>query len=352
VRILLVRSVSTGGVGVHVAALADELRRGGHRVAVLEAVGRRAVPAIRRAAKNADVVHAHGLRAGAAACLAVDSLVRLGPASRKRVVVTLHNPPPPTRLGGLVERVIARRADVVLGASEDLVDRARRLKARDARFAPVTAALGRPTKSREQAREEFDLEPGAASDPQSDTKPDPKPDPKLVLAVGRLAAQKDYATLLDAARRSIRSGSHSDGASEHPLTFAIAGDGPLRAELQARIDADRLPVRLLGHRADIPGLLAAADVFVICSSWEARPLALQEAMRAGLPCVATAVGGIPGLVGTAAALIRPGDSSGLLRAIVDRLAAPAEHAEAARRQAATWPGRAEETAAALAAYRR
>ena len=84
-RILLVRPESTGGIGVHVDSLTGALREAGHEVRTLVAAGTGAIPAIRHAARQAraDVVHAHGLRAGAAACL----------ATRKRTVVTLHNAP-------------------------------------------------------------------------------------------------------------------------------------------------------------------------------------------------------------------------------------------------------------------
>jgi glycosyltransferase involved in cell wall biosynthesis len=329
-RVLLVRSRSTGGIGVHVAALAAGLRASGRRVRVVEAAGRRSIWTIRTAAKGADVVHAHGLRAGAAACVAVATLA--GPHRRPRVVVTLHNPAPPGAPGELLERLVARRADVVLAASADLVERARRHGARDARFAPVAATLGTATKSREASRRDLGL----------------TADDRLVLTVGRLAPQKDHATLLEAAALVVRTDQWP-----HRVTFAIAGDGPLRQTLQGRIDADHLPVRLLGHRTDVADLLRAADLFVLCSTWEARPLALQEAMRAGLPCVATAVGGIAGLVGDAAVLVKPGDPEALAEAIVGQLGVRAPGS--ARKQqdrVAAWPGPAEELAAALAAYAR
>jgi glycosyltransferase involved in cell wall biosynthesis len=66
-------------------------------------------------------------------------------------------------------------------------------------------------------------------------------------------------------------------------------------------------VALLGHRPDVADLLTAADVFVLSSTWEARALVVQEALRAGVPVVATAVGGTPELVGDAAILVPPGD---------------------------------------------
>ena len=97
----------------------------------------------------------------------------------------------------------------------------------------------------------------------------------------------------------------------------VAGDGPLRAPLQARIDAERLPVRLLGHRDDVPDLLAAADVVVSSAVWEGQPVGIQEALHAGAAVVATDVGGTAAVVGDAALLVPPADPVSLSRAIRD-----------------------------------
>lgn len=133
------------------------------------------------------------------------------------------------------------------------------------RFRPDAAA-------REEARAELGL---AAED-------------FLWLAVGRLEPQKDYPNLLQAlARLAARE------ASPGRWQVAVAGQGPLAAELAA--ESARLGLggrlRFLGLRRDVPRLLAAADAFVLPSAWEGTPLALLEALAAGLPAVATAVGG-------------------------------------------------------------
>jgi glycosyltransferase involved in cell wall biosynthesis len=99
-------------------------------------------------------------------------------------------------------------------------------------------------------------------------------------------------------------------------------------------------VTLLGHRDDVADLLAAADLAVVSSVWEARQLFAQEAMRAGVPLVATAVGGIPELLGDAAVLVPAGEVDALDRAVRELLADPAarvRYARAAHAQAATWP---------------
>ncbi|MGH3241300.1 MAG: glycosyltransferase family 4 protein, partial [Spirillospora sp.] len=155
--------------------------------------------------------------------------------------------------------------------------------------------------------------------------------------------------LLDAARAWA-------GRTPPPLV-AIVGDGPLEGELRARIDAEDLPVRLLGRRADVAGLLAASDVAVVPSVWEGQPLVVQEILRAGRPLVATRVGGIPGMVGAderppgdgllhgpeseAALLVPPGDADALERAVsrvLDDPALAARLASAAAHRSALLPG--------------
>ncbi|WP_330932464.1 glycosyltransferase family 4 protein [Spiractinospora alimapuensis] len=125
----------------------------------------------------------------------------------------------------------------------------------------------------------------------------------MILTVARLAPQKGLDTLLDASRRWARRTSVP--------RVAVAGEGPLRAELQERVDAERLPVRLVGHRDDIADLMAAADVFVLPSLWEGPSLVMMEAMRAALPAVATRVGGIPERYANASLLVPPRDAGAL-----------------------------------------
>ncbi len=100
-------------------------------------------------------------------------------------------------------------------------------------------------------------------------------------------------------------------------------------------------VRFLGPRRDVPALLGAADVVAVPSTWEGQPLLVQEALRAGLPLVATRVGGIPGLTGEdGAVLVPPGDPAALAAAItriLDDPQAAARLSEAARARAALLP---------------
>jgi glycosyltransferase involved in cell wall biosynthesis len=292
----------------------------------------RAVLRLRRAIAGTDLMHAHGLRAGLVAAAA-----RWLPGPRPGLVLTLHNAVPDRggvlrRVLSTVERATVRGADLVLAASGDLADNARRQGARDVRVAPVSApVLPSPARSRAEVRSELGL---------ADGRP-------LVVAVGRLHPQKAYDVLLDAVA------SWDPDRDPVPLV-AVAGDGPLHDELAGRIHAGNLPVVLLGRRTDVADLLAAADLCVLPSRWEARSLTAQEALRSGTPLVATRTGGLPELLGDAAELVPVGDSAALADAVARVLgddAHAARLAEAGRRQAATWPDEAATAARLVAVYR-
>ncbi|PGH45419.1 Glycosyltransferase involved in cell wall bisynthesis [Micromonospora sediminicola] len=352
--VALVLASSTGGVGQHVRSVARGLTEAGAAVLVCGPAATqdqfdftgagarftpveipasptpgdaRAVTALRRALTQTpvDVVHAHGLRAGLVAALA-------RPAAP--LVVTWHNAVLAGGLRGtvsrLVERVVARSVRVALGASADLVERAAALGATDARLAPVAApALPAPRRRRAAVRAEF----GVTGD---------RP---LILSVGRLHPQKRYDVLIDAAAR---------WRTRTPApAVVIAGSGPAYLPLAARISAARAPVTLLGHRTDVADLLAGADLAVVTSDWEARQLFAQEALRAGVPLVATAVGGLPELVGDAAVLVPPGDVDAVDAAVRELLDDAPRRAELSRRgaaRAATWPTEADTVAALAALY--
>ena len=151
-----------------------------------------------------------------------------------------------------------------------------------------------------------------------------------MLAVGRLATQKGFGTLIQAAGQWQR-------RPAVPLVI-IAGDGPLDAELRHQAGAAGVAVRFLGPRRDVPALLGAADVVVVPSTWEGQPLIVQEALRAGRPLVATRVGGIADLTGDdGAVLVPPGDPVALATAVTRILDDPAGGGQAGRGGAG--PGR-------------
>jgi glycosyltransferase involved in cell wall biosynthesis len=104
----------------------------------------------------------------------------------------------------------------------------------------------------------------------------------------------------------------------------------------------------------VPALLASAAVFVLPSVWEGQPLILQEALRAGVPVVATRAGGTPDLTGEdAAVLVPPGDTARLaeaVRAVLTDEVLAARLRRAAASRAATLPSEQDAVDAALAEY--
>ncbi|MDR1293555.1 MAG: glycosyltransferase family 4 protein, partial [Bifidobacteriaceae bacterium] len=295
-RIVHLCGPSDGGIRAHVRTLAGAQRTAGHRVGLVDWPAHRRVA---RASLAADVVHAHGLKAGALAVLAT----RAVPASgRPAVVVTLHNlPVGPRRVraaGALLARVVAR-AHAVLAVSDDIVAWATHHGARHARWTPVPApALDLPHHSRDEVRASLGVPPDCA----------------LVLTVGRLAPQKGLDLAIDTAV-------YLRTACARGLTWVIAGEGPQRAHIAERIDREAVPLRLLGRRDDLPDLYHAADLVVSTAVWEGQPLALQEALASGVPVVATDAGGTRGVVGAAGLLVAR-DPRAVAGAIVRVLESP------------------------------
>jgi glycosyltransferase involved in cell wall biosynthesis len=310
---------------------------------------------------SADVVHAHGLRAGALSLLAL-ALVR--GARRPWTAVTVHNAPPagggpPALVYKLLERLVARRADLVLCVSPDLEDRMRAAGARRVGRAVIAAPEAPPGQpaaalSAAEPAEPADAFAGrpatSAGTPGGGILPLGLPrggqeGRPVVLGAGRLAPQKGFGVLLEAVA-SVR-------ALDPAPLLVIAGDGPLGGELTARAAALGVDAVFAGHRDDVAALLAVAAVFVLPSLWEGQPLVLQEALRAGTPVVATRTGGIPELAGDAALLVPPGDAPALAAAVssvlADPLLATALRVAAAAR-AAVLPSPAEAVDAALTAY--
>ncbi|OGS23636.1 MAG: hypothetical protein A2314_07750 [Elusimicrobia bacterium RIFOXYB2_FULL_50_12] len=141
---------------------------------------------------------------------------------------------------------------------------------------------------------------------------------KLVLAVGRLAPEKGYSYLIEAAARVV---------ARHPgAVFAILGDGTQKDVLEAQIKKAGLEnnFRLPGQSDEVNFFLAAADVFVMPSINEGMPMALLEAMAAGKPIVASRVGEIPAILddGVSGWLVPPADSHVLSEKIISFLETP------------------------------
>jgi len=149
---------------------------------------------------------------------------------------------------------------------------------------------------------------------------------RIVGNVARLAEQKGHRDLIAAAPAVLE---------RHPdARFVVAGDGELRAELEAlaRPLGDRF--EFLGARDDVPGLLASFEVFAYPSRFEGLCLAVIEAQAAGVPVAATPVGGIPENVvdGVTGLLVPPRDPAALAAAINRLLEDSGGFAEAARKR--------------------
>ena len=118
--------------------------------------------------------------------------------------------------------------------------------------------------------------------------------------------------------------------------------------------APDVSVVLRRRRTDVVDLLAAADLVVLPSRWEARSLTAQEALRTGTPLVASRAGGLPELLGDAAELVPPGDAAALAQAVTALLTDPsraAALAAAGRERAAGWPDEAATARQLVAVYR-
>ena len=149
-------------------------------------------------------------------------------------------------------------------------------------------------------------------------------DDVVVGTVANLRAQKDYPTLLAAARLLVDRGV--------AFRLVAVGQGPLEREITSRRDELGLGdhVVLAGFRPDAVEVMAACDVFVLASAWEGLPVAVMEAAALGLPIVATAVGGVAEQFGpTDALLVPPRDPVALAGALESVLADPCRRAELA-----------------------
>ncbi|MCX6615979.1 MAG: glycosyltransferase [Acidobacteria bacterium] len=149
----------------------------------------------------------------------------------------------------------------------------------------------------------------------------------VVLAVGRLSREKGHVDLIEAAARLRRH--HPD----LPLRVVLVGEGPERAVIQARVAAQGLDgaVVLCGHQADVAPFYALATVVALPSHSEGSPNVLLEAMAAGIPVVATAVGGVPEIATdqVTALLVSRGNHQAMAEALARLLREP----ELARRLA-------------------
>jgi glycosyltransferase involved in cell wall biosynthesis len=283
----------------------DELRRDGVAFLGLE---RRSTADVRSwhplfsllREKPVDVLHAHKFGSNVWAAV-------LGRMARTPVVVAhehtwSYQGQPLRRL--LDRYLIASSVDAFVAVSRE--DRRRMIEIEGIRPSKVRfIPNGIPTTYRRGDRDvRMELGIGAA-------------DP-VIGAVSRLRAQKAYDVLVRGA------------ASLRPrfpgLRVLVVGEGEERPKLEALIEELGLgaTVTLLGHRTDVPDLLAAFDVAVSSSDFEGTPLSILEYMEAGKPVVATRMGGVPDLIehGVHGLLVEPRDPEALAASIAQLLEDP------------------------------
>jgi len=254
-----------------------------------------------------QVLHVHNVRAAALARLALT-----GTRHRAVLVPTLHGIAPGDYVGA--SRVLRRAARRVIACAPSV---GRSLQAAGfpaERIDVITngAAL-RPAGLARQAELQAALGLGGAP---------------LVVGIGRLVEQKNWPVFIATAGRLDRA-----------AAFAVAGDGPLRQELEqeARRFGDR--VRFLGMIDDIAALVGLAACVVSTSAWEGLPLTLLEALSLGVPVVAPAIDGITDVVPPSAALlVAPGDPAAVSQAISRVLDDASVAADLRRHALAAAPG--------------
>jgi glycosyltransferase involved in cell wall biosynthesis len=258
-----------------------------------------------------DIVHTHMAKAGLLGRLAA----RAG-GSHPRIVHTYHGHvlegyfgPAASGAYRVAEARLARISDRLIGVSEATVDDLVRLGVapRD-RFRVIPLGLDLSAYwdelPAERARLRAELGVG-----EEET---------LVVYVGRLVPIKRLDLLLRATSEAIGSGAK--------LRLALVGDGEIRPALEGLAAELGLAkrARFMGYRRDLASIFAAADVAALSSANEGTPVSLIEAAAAGVPGVATAVGGVSEVVSEGTGLtVAPGDTRGLAKALARLTADPA-----------------------------
>jgi L-malate glycosyltransferase len=264
------------------------------------------------ATHRADVIHCHQYSPFVYGCLAT---LRYRGA---RLVFTEHGrlgDAPPSAKRHLANQILRRMPDRVFAVSEDLkrhlVSEGFRADAVDVIYNGIDIGAPPDPVERARARAALGLNEHAF----------------VIVTVARLDPVKDLRSLVEAV--------HIMRASCAHVRLLIVGDGPERSSLERAIDERglRAETTLLGHREDARAYLPAGDVFVNCSVFEGISLTILEAMAAGLPIVATRVGGTPEIVDEASGvLVERRSPAGLAQALtwlehrVDERAAMARHA--------------------------
>jgi glycosyltransferase involved in cell wall biosynthesis len=223
------------------------------------------------------------------------------------------------RLFEALDRRLLRRMDKVVCVSEGQAKKVRRSGVPDAKVQVVRDAVRSDRFAAAEPEYRRRLE---AMFPQR---------PRLIIgAAGRLSPEKGFGVLVDAAAQVLEQGAGGyTGAPPAPrldAAFVLFGDGPLRGALESQIEARGLRehFHLAGFHSDLDKFYPHFDLLVLPSYTEGLPNVVLEAFAAGVPVVATAVGGTPEVVsdGVNGYLVAAGDSRALADRIADVLADP------------------------------
>lgn len=265
-----------------------------------------------------DVVHTHMAKAGLLGRIAAVMYNRTaGRTHPARIVHTYHGhvlegyfrPWVSAAFIGL-ERLLARYTDVLIAISprvrNELIEQFRLAGPERFQVVPLGFDLAGleavDDAARAGARRALEIPDGAV----------------VIATVGRLTAIKNHALFLEAAAAVARRTPHA--------LFLVVGDGELRGQIEQQAEQAGLAgrVRFLGWRRDLATIYGATDVFVLTSLNEGTPVALIEAMAAGVAGVATAVGGVPDVITDehVGRLVPSGNAAALASAIESLLAAP------------------------------
>jgi glycosyltransferase involved in cell wall biosynthesis len=291
--------------------LGEAARRAGLEAVRIDAPGRvslQAIPALARAVGRGGLLHAHDYKS-------LVLSIAAAPLARAVVVATFHGDTAASsavRGYETLARYTARWTAAVAATSETLSTGIRAAAPRvPVHVIPNGIRIGtQPDETeRKAARRELDL-------------PEEMP---VVAFVGRLSPEKGPALLLQA-------------LAGLDCVGLVVGDGPLRVALEE--EAAGRPVRFLGFVEDVRAVLAAADLLCLPSLTEGLPLAALEAMAAGCPVVASAVGALPEVLADGAGvLVPPGDAEALRGALRHLASAPGEREKIVRTARARVEGR-------------
>jgi len=303
-------SLELSAVILNQGELASGLRESGVEVHLIEESGRGFFEILglieeRLRGKDLDLLHSHRYKENILAAM----LKRRGIA--RHIVQTVHGKSEPfkgfNRIRATVSKAINRYCtrnyfDRIITVSIDIKHHFPVQVHPDKVVAihnSINTSLLKPSKSSDEVRDELGIEAGRP----------------VIGTAGRLVPVKGYDILLDAAKT----------ISEHrpDVVFVLAGDGPLRKELESKARSLGLQESCLfaGFRRDIVNLINIFDILVMSSHSEGIPIILLEAMGMGKPVVATAVGGITEVVetGVSGRLVSKGDANALSDACLEVL---------------------------------